>query len=59
MVMAALGRLGRKRGRFASLPLAEGWTCSRDLPAPQGPTFQAQWRAEGQSSLGSLRRNGR
>lgn len=39
-----LGTLGRRRGRFASLPLARGWTGSRDLPAPQGETFQAAWR---------------
>ncbi|MDQ7248415.1 LutB/LldF family L-lactate oxidation iron-sulfur protein [Dongia sedimenti] len=33
------------RGRFKSLPLAEGWTRHRDFPAPQGKTFQDQWRA--------------
>ncbi len=33
------------RGRLSSLPFAGGWTRSRDLPAPQGRTFQAQWRA--------------
>jgi L-lactate dehydrogenase complex protein LldF len=31
--------------KFKSLPLAKGWTDSRDFPAPQGATFQAQWRA--------------
>ncbi|WP_290650637.1 LutB/LldF family L-lactate oxidation iron-sulfur protein [Aquisalimonas sp.] len=39
-----LGRLGRRRGRFRRLPLASAWTAGRDLPAPQGPTFQAAWR---------------
>ncbi|MDJ0969679.1 MAG: LutB/LldF family L-lactate oxidation iron-sulfur protein [Kiloniellales bacterium] len=39
----ALGALGRRRGRFRSLPLAGGWTAHRDLPAPQGPTFQQLW----------------
>jgi L-lactate dehydrogenase complex protein LldF len=39
-VMAALGR---KRGRFARLPLAGGWTAHRDFPAPQGKTFQQLW----------------
>ncbi|WP_159716037.1 LutB/LldF family L-lactate oxidation iron-sulfur protein [Geminicoccus flavidas] len=44
VAMGVLGRLGRKRGRFASLPLAKGWTVSRDLPAPEGKTFMQQWR---------------
>jgi L-lactate dehydrogenase complex protein LldF len=42
-----LGTLGRRRGRFRSLPLAGGWTSVRDLPAPQGRTFQQQWSARG------------
>jgi L-lactate dehydrogenase complex protein LldF len=37
---ATLGRLGRARGKFAALPFAERWTRHRDLPAPQGRTFQ-------------------
>ncbi len=44
--MRVLARLGRKRGRFRSLPLAGGWTGTRDLPAPQGRTFQARYRSE-------------
>jgi L-lactate dehydrogenase complex protein LldF len=40
-----LGWLGRKRGRIARLPLARGWTAGRDLPAPEGATFQRRWRA--------------
>ncbi len=40
----ALALLGRRRGRFAWLPLAGGWTRSRDFPAPEGGTFQALWR---------------
>jgi L-lactate dehydrogenase complex protein LldF len=43
IIMKALGMLGRRRGRFAALPFAGGWTRSRDLPAPQGETFQAAW----------------
>ncbi len=39
-------RAGRK-GRLQSLPLAKGWTRYRDLPAPEGRTFQQQWRAKG------------
>ncbi len=37
--------LGRRRGRLSRLPLAGGWTAGRDLPVPQGQTFQAQWAA--------------
>ena len=45
--VGALAMLGRKRGRFRSLPLASGWTSARDLPAPQGQTFQQLWSAQG------------
>ena len=45
--VGVLGRLGRRRGRFGSLPLAGGWTSARDLPAPQHSTFQAQWTKRG------------
>ncbi len=38
---------GRSSGRFASLPFAQGWTQYRDMPAPQGKTFQTQWKARG------------
>jgi L-lactate dehydrogenase complex protein LldF len=44
--MAGLGLIGKRRGRFKSLPLAGGWTNFRDMPAPQGPTFQARWAKE-------------
>ena len=40
-----LGLLGRRKGRFRRLPLAGGWTRYRDLPAPQGRTFQVLWAA--------------
>ena len=43
IVMPVLAMLGRRRGAFRRLPLAGGWTRHRDLPAPQGRTFQAQW----------------
>ena len=43
--IAAMGLFGRK-GRFASLPLAGGWTAHRDFPAPEGGTFMAQWKAK-------------
>ncbi len=35
--------LFNRRGRFAHLPFAGGWTKHRDLPAPQGRTFQQLW----------------
>ncbi len=44
IVMALLGALGRRKGVFRRMPLAGGWTRVRDLPAPQGKTFQAAWR---------------
>jgi L-lactate dehydrogenase complex protein LldF len=40
----ALWLCGRFAGRFRWLPLASGWTRYRDFPAPQGATFQAQWK---------------
>jgi L-lactate dehydrogenase complex protein LldF len=46
IAMRALHLLGGARGRFKSLPFADGWTRYRDLPAPQGATFQSQWRAK-------------
>jgi L-lactate dehydrogenase complex protein LldF len=39
-----LALAARGRGRFSRLPLASGWTRHRDFPAPQGATFQAQWK---------------
>ncbi|WP_238122157.1 MULTISPECIES: LutB/LldF family L-lactate oxidation iron-sulfur protein [unclassified Xanthobacter] len=45
LAMRALSLFGRDKGRFASMPLAGGWTATRDFPAPEGDTFQAQWRA--------------
>ncbi len=38
-----LGWSGRSRGRFRALPLAQGWTKGRDMPAPEGKTFMALW----------------
>jgi L-lactate dehydrogenase complex protein LldF len=39
-----LKRLSGGRGRLSKLPFAAGWTAARDLPAPQGETFMAQWQ---------------
>lgn len=44
LAIGLLGLMGRARGSFRSLPLAGGWTGTRDLPAPEGATFQALWR---------------
>ncbi len=45
IAMRALGNLAGGRGRFASLPLAGGWTKHRDMPAPAGRTFMDLYRA--------------
>jgi len=44
VVAGMLGAAGRRRGRFAAMPLAAGWTSVRDLPAPEGETFHDAWR---------------
>ncbi|MFO1071198.1 MAG: LutB/LldF family L-lactate oxidation iron-sulfur protein [Geminicoccaceae bacterium] len=44
LAVRLLARLGRQ-GSLKRLPLAGGWTVSRDLPAPQGRTFMSQWRS--------------
>ncbi len=41
-----LGLLGRRAGSFYNLPFAGGWTATRDLPAPQGRSFQEMWHAQ-------------
>lgn len=41
--VAIMGRLGRRSGTLRRLPLATGWTRIRDMPAPQGRTFQQAW----------------
>lgn len=52
--MRVLALMGRPRGALRRLPLAGGWTAVRDMPAPQGETFQRAWRrrraADGRSS---------
>ncbi len=44
LAITALRLAGGRKGRFSHLPMAGGWTAGRDLPAPQGGTFIAQWR---------------
>ncbi len=41
---AVLRRMAGRKGRLGSLPLAGGWTRHRELPAPEGKTFQQLWR---------------
>ncbi|MCP3053820.1 LutB/LldF family L-lactate oxidation iron-sulfur protein [Aurantimonas marianensis] len=43
LAMPMLKALGGKKRRFASLPLAGGWTKWRDLPAPEGRTFMQEY----------------
>ncbi len=51
--MRALALLGGRKGRLRRLPLAGGWTRFRDLPAPQGQTFQAQWQKRRRQGTGN------
>ena len=39
-----LANLGHGEGRVSTLPLASGWTGTRDFPAAQGRTFQRMWK---------------
>ena len=39
-----LGKMGAAKGRLSWLPLLSGWTDARDFPAPEGETFQSQWK---------------
>jgi L-lactate dehydrogenase complex protein LldF len=45
VAISTLHLFGRKRGSFARLPMAAGWTSERDFPAPQGKTFMQQYKA--------------
>lgn len=42
-----LARLAGKNGALHQMPLAEGWTRWRDLPAPEGGTFRTEWAKRG------------
>ncbi len=44
VAMHVMGFYARKTGKFHAMPLATGWTDWRDLPAPQGKTFQSEWK---------------
>jgi len=43
MAARVLGWAGKRHGRFRALPLAGGWTRVRDMPAPEGRSFQSLW----------------
>lgn len=47
IAVRTISMLAGRKGRLSSLPLAGGWTKYRDLPSPEGKTFQQQWRARG------------
>lgn len=55
IAMKTMAAASRGRGRFTRLPLAGGWTSYRDMPAPEGSTFQSQWKARQPSSGASAR----
>ena len=45
-LMSLMHLLGRDKGYLRALPLASGWTDSRDFPTPQGGTFQSLYRKQ-------------
>ena len=52
IAMFIVAKMGGKKGRLSSLPLARGWTQFRDLPAPEGKTFQRQWQKQNRPNSG-------
>ena len=52
-VVSVLHHLTNKVGRLRFLPFAKGWVQSRDLPAPQGKSFQMQWLQRKKPGKGS------
>lgn len=50
--IAALANLGGEKGYLSKLPFASGWTDHRDLPAPEGETFQALYKKAQKAKAG-------
>lgn len=46
IIVASLNILSGKRRSFRRLPLASGWTDSRDMPAPSRRTFMQQYKVQ-------------
>jgi L-lactate dehydrogenase complex protein LldF len=44
LAMRVLGNFRWRRGRYRWLPFAGSWSEHRDMPAPEGMTFQDMWR---------------
>lgn len=45
-LIETISLMSPRSGRFRALPLASGWTGTRDLPAPEGGTFFGRWRGK-------------
>ena len=52
LAAGTLAMFGGKSGRLRRVPLAGGWTDVRDLPAPEGATFQQLWARRQKSGVG-------
>ena len=52
IAIKAMSLMAGNKGRLKSLPLGRGWTLWRDLPAPQGSSFQQQWKQQQQNKGG-------
>lgn len=51
--VAVLANLGGKKGYLRRLPFASGWTDHRELPAPEGQTFQSLYKKRQKRSGGT------
>jgi L-lactate dehydrogenase complex protein LldF len=49
VAMRAMAWLAGRHGSFFKLPLAGGWTRTREFPAPEGRTFRELWRMRGRA----------